>query len=810
MDERDVSAFFSGNPALEAYTVAEELGDSADAEAAAQLAQLAPTYGVMACHPTFLTRFHALYSALMRDDGALPLCYRNYIAIIASARHDAAESVRAQSAEFELNGGEPAWLEAAAAWAQTRAKREHAERDHKQKAMAAVATAAAEDTVTGGGGTEAALEAAVDSAGEAEVPPRVSSAVPRKLAALGELNAILCHQPWKLTKEHVQRLMEPKSLARLAKSAIAGTAGQGSSDSVSTSGDADRDRFEDEESADAGGDGNDSGGDGSCGGGEGLDNKDSEGISEAHGAAATSSDDGEMPAADGDDAWSVTELVAAIFVLSTHHALASFTFGSGVLAAQRRGEHERTAAIDVANSDSDRCSGAANVSGGVGGGSGSSSRALNDDGYSGSTESSASMVGSASASVTAGAPASLSSRATPVAIQSDGAPSSSTPLTMARTNPTTTGTDRDGDAGVVSAESAMEHSQQAQREDSSASANTGENDSRATQVVDVIDAEAVAQSGVEGAGEDGAAAVRQAAQVRVVSGTLPPPPPSAAQPQTLSRASTSTSIGSAHADSDSGRNSSSPEQHGRQQKQRGFYHGWLSSRLQDVEWRDELGEDEDDGGTSGFIGAEDSSSMPSMPDAKALHVVAYDADAYAAALCAGFRADPVKPPYAVAYENFDVRSAEYRTYHTSDFDWKEQGFALAERFAPNLAPLFDELFDHAFDLTYNTLGGFADHDTSPFRHSVWYYTLRLYGIHYDDYNYGEINKICPRPMKEFIKMVACYPQVIKQEHFVSIAREMSFKDSEMVHICLLVMEARTQATLLYGLRCILSVMRPKE
>ena len=132
------------------------------------------------------------------------------------------------------------------------------------------------------------------------------------------------------------------------------------------------------------------------------------------------------------------------------------------------------------------------------------------------------------------------------------------------------------------------------------------------------------------------------------------------------------------------------------------------------------------------------------------------------------------------------------------------------KISPNVAPLFDELFDHAFDLTYNTLGGFADHDTSPFRHSVWYYTLRLYGIHYDDYNYGEINKICPRPMKEFIKMVACYPQVIKREHFVSIAREMSFKDSEMVHICLLVMEARAQATLLYGLRCILSVMRPKE
>ena len=132
MDGRAVSAFFSGNPALAAFTVAEELGDGADAEAAAQLAQLSPTYRVMACHPTFLTRFHAVYTALMRDDGALPLCYRNYIAIIASARHDAAESVRAQSGELELNGGEPAWLESAAAWAETRAKRERDERDRQQ------------------------------------------------------------------------------------------------------------------------------------------------------------------------------------------------------------------------------------------------------------------------------------------------------------------------------------------------------------------------------------------------------------------------------------------------------------------------------------------------------------------------------------------------------------------------------------------------------------------------------------------------------------------------------------------------------
>jgi hypothetical protein len=193
--------------------------------------------------------------------------------------------------------------------------------------------------------------------------------------------------------------------------------------------------------------------------------------------------------------------------------------------------------------------------------------------------------------------------------------------------------------------------------------------------------------------------------------------------------------------------------------------------------------------------------------------------------------------------------------YVHEFSWNEHGFALMERFYPNMAPQYDEvcvcvcvcvcvfeytcfslfthphhspprLFTHANtyphtythihihthahtqecrtiqELTYNTYFGADDVDTSPLRQAVWYYVLRLYGIQHDDFRYEKINAFLYGPaLKRYIEKVACYPSKVTKSDFEALSK-FKFDYSERAHITLLAFEAHRQASMLYGLRAI--------
>mmetsp|Transcript_31833 Transcript_31833/g.83101 ORF Transcript_31833/g.83101 Transcript_31833/m.83101 type:complete len:538 (-) Transcript_31833:525-2138(-) len=61
-------------------------------------------------HPEVLRRFIALRSKLFAIEGPLPLTWRLYLAIIASARHDSVYLVSELEREFLSAGGNPTWL----------------------------------------------------------------------------------------------------------------------------------------------------------------------------------------------------------------------------------------------------------------------------------------------------------------------------------------------------------------------------------------------------------------------------------------------------------------------------------------------------------------------------------------------------------------------------------------------------------------------------------------------------------------------------------------------------------------------------
>lgn len=143
---------------------------------------------------------------------------------------------------------------------------------------------------------------------------------------------------------------------------------------------------------------------------------------------------------------------------------------------------------------------------------------------------------------------------------------------------------------------------------------------------------------------------------------------------------------------------------------------------------------------------------------------------------------------------------------STEYSWEDHGFPLVSRFFNEAASLLDEKFDVTFSFTYRKVGKEEGVDTEPFRHAVWHYIQSIKGIRRDDYNYKEVNKILTISFKTYIRMVACFPEQVCFNNFETRS-ELGLEHSEMVHINLIVLEARLQAELLYALRAIMHHMK---
>jgi len=145
---------------------------------------------------------------------------------------------------------------------------------------------------------------------------------------------------------------------------------------------------------------------------------------------------------------------------------------------------------------------------------------------------------------------------------------------------------------------------------------------------------------------------------------------------------------------------------------------------------------------------------------------------------------------------------ESPTFREADFGWIDYAFTVMSNFGGDiLARLFDEKFSVITNLTYRNIGKIeAVQDTRLFRMAVHRYAQCLFGIRHDDYDYSQINILLPRNLKTYIKTFCCFPERCTLEGYEAIMAD--FRNSEKVHVCLLVCEARLQAELLYGLRAI--------
>jgi len=141
-----------------------------------------------------------------------------------------------------------------------------------------------------------------------------------------------------------------------------------------------------------------------------------------------------------------------------------------------------------------------------------------------------------------------------------------------------------------------------------------------------------------------------------------------------------------------------------------------------------------------------------------------------------------------------------QTFLIQDFTWEDQGYSLADRLYMEVAALLDNKFNIAQQLTYYSCGKDTEVDPTTFRRAMWNFIHCIYGIRHDDYDYSVVSQILEKNLLSYIKVVACYPDTMSRTDYSCLAAD--FSQSEKVHINIMILEARMQSELLYGLRAI--------
>ncbi|KAI5729646.1 hypothetical protein M8J76_004899 [Diaphorina citri] len=174
--------------------------------------------------------------------------------------------------------------------------------------------------------------------------------------------------------------------------------------------------------------------------------------------------------------------------------------------------------------------------------------------------------------------------------------------------------------------------------------------------------------------------------------------------------------------------------------------------------------------------------------------------------CTSSEVEHVIEDVGYTYIDFARRDSDGLNIPTfRDYSWDDHGYSLMNRLYNDVGNLLDDKFKIAYNLTYYTLAGRTQVDTSRFRRAIWNYVQCLFGIRHDDYDYGEVNQLLERSLKSFIKTTACYPERMTSEEYNNVLKE--FHHSEKIQVNLLILESRMQAQLLYSLRTLMRYIR---
>lgn len=129
------------------------------------------------------------------------------------------------------------------------------------------------------------------------------------------------------------------------------------------------------------------------------------------------------------------------------------------------------------------------------------------------------------------------------------------------------------------------------------------------------------------------------------------------------------------------------------------------------------------------------------------------------------------------FYNYSFAYLFYYYFGFQEFSWEHHGYSLINRlFNDVIGLLLDKKFKTAYNMTYYTMGGCPDVDTTRFRRAIWNYIYCIYGMRNDDYDYEEVTQLLQNPLRVFVKTAACYPERLNKTHTDSALKHFEFSE----------------------------------
>lgn len=157
---------------------------------------------------------------------------------------------------------------------------------------------------------------------------------------------------------------------------------------------------------------------------------------------------------------------------------------------------------------------------------------------------------------------------------------------------------------------------------------------------------------------------------------------------------------------------------------------------------------------------------------------------------------------SLCYINYPMDTIS-RPFNGSEFRLTDQAYFVLEKMAPEVSESIWNRIRLATVMTYDYVGQDSGVETGPLRRAIWNYVQRVYGLQYDDYDYTDINKFLKINTKKYIKKIACFPETVTRQDWENIELDLTY--DEMIHLNILICEARFETELLYMLYAIGSV-----
>lgn len=177
---------------------------------------------------------------------------------------------------------------------------------------------------------------------------------------------------------------------------------------------------------------------------------------------------------------------------------------------------------------------------------------------------------------------------------------------------------------------------------------------------------------------------------------------------------------------------------------------------------------------------------------------------------------------------FDCRSSQYKVFRVDEFRWEDDASAVLSRCLPELSETLEDEFTET--LNFTDLSFFDENedkheggvDTFAFREAIWFYTLRLFGLLHQEYNYRNLSRFMNTTLAAYIRK-ACHGITMTevpgspdgsegQQFYLSDSNKVDKNDfdnmgfelrpEERCHVNIIVMEASKQAKLMYALRAV--------